>query len=235
MTVSCVSPRPLMHPLWSRPLQHLVQLHAWLQEQKKELEVADSPSETQLQLEIMERQYNQLCYRHKTLLVQGRDTNKQVGDLDQAMFNGATPGKKGGEQLEGAMVKLESTRETLEREATPRLRQLRERLQYHSLDQKAQEVGVAGAHSSLSKLPCLVAPCSLFPLLYIRQLNAGLTNVSSSISRFSGIGHTLKAAQALQESARETSEQLDVSFPSWKLDSDNRFGVVPGVVPSGKG
>ena len=127
---------------FSCPLQHLVQLHTWLQEQSKELEVADSPSETRLQLEILERQYNQLCSRHDTLLRQGRDTNEQVRHLDQAMFNGATPGKKGGEQLEEVMSRLASTRESLDREATPRLRQLRERLQYHSLDQESQKVGI---------------------------------------------------------------------------------------------
>lgn len=124
------------------PPQHTVQLHTWLQEQNKELEIADSSSEVQLQLEILERQYEQLCHRHNSLLTQGQEANKQVQQLDQAMFSGATPGKKNTELLEEAMAKLVRGRETLEREATPQLRLLREGLQYHSLDKQAQKVGV---------------------------------------------------------------------------------------------
>ena len=124
-------------------IQHLTEQEAWLREQNKDLELAESMEEAKLQLGIFKRQYATLTESHDCLIMRGRELNQKITELDQELFGGTVDegvGKEMGGRVERMTVKLGERKRRMEERASPRLKLLQECQQYFTYNRTAQEV-----------------------------------------------------------------------------------------------
>lgn len=118
-------------------------MESWVQElENREWEWAKNLLDAKLQLDAFQRQYNQINKSHTDLVGMGRGIAAEIDQSDAAMFG---PGKAGTthpavEVVEGVVLRMEDARARMVGVAEPRLQQLQQCYQLHSVKQKLTKV-----------------------------------------------------------------------------------------------
>ena len=123
--------------------QYLVELESWTQEQEHvEWEPAENTMDAQLHLDAFQRQYDQLVSSHDELVTMGRSVSKDVEQLDSEMFGSTTSSHAHPvtSKIEVLIAKLRSSMDKMLEVASPKLQQLKDCLQFHLLQQRANKV-----------------------------------------------------------------------------------------------
>lgn len=123
--------------------QYLVELESWTQEQEHvEWEPAENTMDAQLHLDAFQRQYDQLVSSHDELVAMGRSVSKDVEQLDSEMFGSMTSSHAHPvtSKIEVLIEKLRSSMDKMLEVASPKLQQLKDCLQFHLLQQRANKV-----------------------------------------------------------------------------------------------
>lgn len=176
-----LSSLPFSLPL-SLPTQHLSQLDSWCSEQSQtELEPSSNTLDSQLQLDTLQGQYNDLFSTHNDIAIRARSVARETEQLDSIMF-GSTPGPTHPvvvivDELE---VKMTEAGEKLEGVVRPRLKQLKDCLDYHLLQQRAH------------------------------TLTSALHTITTSISLVSPVGHSLSSAETVLQQQNNNHQKLQV-------------------------
>ena len=123
--------------------QYLVELESWTQEQEHvEWEPAENTMDAQLHLDAFQRQYDQLVSSHDELVAMGRSVSKDIEQLDSEMFGSTATGYAHPltSKVEEFIEKMKSSMDKMLQIASPRLQQLKDCLQFHLLQQRANKV-----------------------------------------------------------------------------------------------
>ena len=123
--------------------QYLVELESWTQEQDHvEWEPAENTMDAQLHLDAFQRQYDQLVSSHAELVAMGRSVSKDIEQLDSEMFGSTATGHTHPltSKVEELIEKMKSSMDKMLQIASPRLQQLKDCLQFHLLQQRANKV-----------------------------------------------------------------------------------------------
>ena len=107
-----------------------------------EWEPADNTMDAQLHLDAFQRQYNQLLTSHHDLVTMGRSIAKETEQLDMEMFGSTVSGHTHpvAGKVEELLGKMESSSTKMLTVAQPKLQQLKDCLQFHLLQQRANKV-----------------------------------------------------------------------------------------------
>ena len=129
-----------------------MQLEAWSAEQQQiNWEPANEAMEAQLQLEGFEKHYNQLYSSHKELVTRGRETSWQIVQTDALLFSGTT--HQATVCVEEHVTKLELALRKMDDGCGPILQQFKDCLQFHLLQQRANNVCTASLATRLILRP----------------------------------------------------------------------------------
>lgn len=114
-------------------------MESWVKEQEsREWEWAQNQLDAKLQLDAFQRPHDRIIKSHDGLVTMGRDVAAKIDQSDASMFGPvdtySTHPAVG--MVEGVVTRMEEARDWMERVAGPRLQQLQECYQLHSLKQK---------------------------------------------------------------------------------------------------
>jgi hypothetical protein len=143
-------------------------------------DLADNITDAQLQFDIFKRQYNQHEETQEKLLQCGTSINDQIDQLDLEMFGSIDDNIDIKKAVNAVVKEMEEKRERLIKEASPYLNTLQEHVEYHLLDQRSH------------------------------NLNLMLNQISSSLTKLTGIGQTLQEANSLEEFAKTIQDKINV-------------------------
>lgn len=107
-----------------------------------EWEPAENTMDAQLHLDAFQRQYDQLVSSHDKLVAMGRSVSKDIEQLDSEMFGSRATGHAHPLtfKVKELIEKMQSSMDRMLRVASPRLQQLKDCLQFHLLQQRANKV-----------------------------------------------------------------------------------------------
>lgn len=105
-------------------------------------EPADNTMDAQLHLDAFQRQYDQFVSSHDELVARGRNIAKEIAQLDLVMFGGVNKGSTHPAtfEVEKLVEKMESSSARMLKVASPRLQKLKDCLQFHLLQERANKV-----------------------------------------------------------------------------------------------
>ena len=107
-----------------------------------EWEPAENTMDAQLHLDAFQRQYDTLLSSHDELVATGRSISKEIEQLDLEMFGSTATGHAHPltSKVEQLIERMKSSLEIMLRVASPKLQKLKDCLQYHLLQQRANKV-----------------------------------------------------------------------------------------------
>jgi thioesterase domain-containing protein len=168
------------HKLLKDVSEYFIQLGSWLEGIDPKSDLADNITDAQLQFDIFKRQYNQHEETQEKLLQCGTSINDQIDQLDLEMFGSIDDNIDIKKAVNAVVKEMEEKRERLIKEASPYLNTLQEHVEYHLLDQRSH------------------------------NLNLMLNQISSSLTKLTGIGQTLQEANSLEEFAKTIQDKINV-------------------------
>ena len=116
-------------------------MESWTQEQEnREWDSALNQMDAKIQLDAFQRQHDQIHKSHLDLIGMGRSISSEIDQSDRAMFGPLGRIHPAVEGVESLVVRMVQACQRMEGVARPRLRQLKERHQYHVIKQKWSKV-----------------------------------------------------------------------------------------------
>ena len=123
----------------------MTELLSWAQEKElTEWEPAENTMDAQLQLDAFQRQYDLLGSSNEELVARGRNIIEEINQSDVVMFGSTSTiyTLPTSAKVDELAVKLKDARTKMETVAGPKIEQLKDCLQYHLLQQRANKVCV---------------------------------------------------------------------------------------------